>query len=325
MKLSTLVFLFLLALCQWQVSAKPSKEFADEIASLQDAMQEELNLDDIQFEEGELESFLDELVEQGNNPQRVLQQRQGIIQKILQLQQRLQSLVYNPGFQGGLGGLQGFGGLQGSNDKQLQQLLKQLQKGGGNPYGGLGGFQGNFGNSQDYTKLMKQFGKGGKGGDWSWILQYPQLLQNPQLLYLIMNLDGGSGLQFGKGFKLPKAPKTQAASGPQMCWCPCQQANAPTQRFGGAPAGFAGIGAVNPGIIGGSPILGGVGTSVDPFGNPIGYGGYNPGFGVGIGTHSVDPYGNVQDPFGNHVGNFNGGYAFEEVESAEQDIVVPRE
>jgi len=256
MKLSTLVLLFLLAF--FQVSAKPSREFADEefeseefaeeLDTLQEELSledlesilEELDLEDLEFEEGDLEDFLADETEQ-NNPSKVLNQRTSIIKKILQLQQKLQSLVITPGFQGFgssgssslnpqllqllLGGGQGglsFGGSSfgGGNNNQLLQLLYG---------GGFGGSSFGGGNSKQLTQLWKQL-QGGSSSQFNFGSN-PSLLQNPQLIYYLLSLFGGKQTKSFRLPKAPKAPKTIKSTGPQMCWCPCQQANAPTQKY----------------------------------------------------------------------------------------------
>jgi hypothetical protein len=295
MKLSTLVLLFLLAF--FQVSAKPSTEFAEEESEFEqyadelDTLQEEWNLEDLedlenlQFEEGELEDFLADETEQ-KNPKKVLSQRTSIIKKILQLQQKLQSLVISPNFNfGSLGGLGSLGG-SGSSNQLLQLLL-----GGGNQFGSLGGLGGFGGSSKQLTKYLKKFGKGNNG--LSSLFQNPSFLQNPQLLYYLLLLQGGKGFKL-PSFKLPKfklpkfkLPKTKVpkTTGAQMCWCPCQQANAPTQTFNGLGGSFG-------------------------FGSPFGFG--QTGFGqTGLGFNSF--------PFGF-------GSTFEEVSNNEneaEEIVIP--
>jgi hypothetical protein len=280
MKLSTLVLLFLLAF--FQVSAKPSAEFADEeseseeYANEMDTVQEEWNFEDLegledfedlQFEEGELEDFLADEAE-AKNPQKVLKQRTSIIKKILQLQQKLQSLVITPGnpfgsfsfgSSGGLnynqllqllqgsGGLGGFGGFGGGSSKGLSQSqLYQLLYGTKNPFGSSSSFGGFGGNSKQLTKLLKKLG-GGNSQLYS-LFQNPAILQNPQLLYYLLLLQGGKGFKLpsfkAPSFKIPKAPKVKTSQGPQMCWCPCQQVNAPTQKFTGNWGGLSNWGTV---------------------------------------------------------------------------------
>jgi hypothetical protein len=112
-----------------------------------------------------------------------------------------------------------------------------------------------------------------------------------------------------------------------MCWCPCQQGNAPTQQFNptwnAAPVGF-GVQAAPVGFGVPATGFGGFGTGfADPtFGAGFGTGFADPTFGAGFGTGFADP--TFGAGFG--TGFANPAFGFEELEQEQmqgQEIVIP--